>query len=79
MKLLTLLDHSERYRLAHENLNEQNGHIELKSFTTMVVKTPLNDLTTMGVFGWVAKSKPGSTKPPSCCLVACFESEARLQ
>jgi len=47
MKLLALLDHSERYRLAHENLNEQNEHIELKSYAAMVIKTPLNDQTTI--------------------------------
>ena len=32
----------------------------------------------MGLFGWVAKSQPGSTKPPSDCLVACFDVQTRL-
>ena len=33
---------------------------------------------TLGLFGWVGKSQPGSTKPPSVCLVTCSDVQTRL-
>ena len=60
--------------------------INTKKHSSTVIKiptmpTPQLSVTfyTMGLFGWVANSQPGSRKPPSGCLVGCLEAQARLQ